>query len=571
MFFSPNAKQFFLESKQETLWASACNLDSGGCYSFAENAAKQLKNDYVGLKQNEDRNYQPIKKASQPTDAPKEPYRNICITGCCYYRAQYILKYLKKELDLSNVDHVYLVVPPWVLVENPQATAQKMQEIISMKKDANYTISLLTAGLHNDSPDCIGLPSPFPNLPKENKEVIPENYYGLMYVRDWVISDSASHENLVKNLASFLNKYFTQVNNIALSKTVLFPTVLIINTDPNMQVLITKEAALRNITVKFIDRLSEKDYTATLKQIGEKGGVIACNGVQTLIQATILNSPFLFYANNSSNHNFLYDTLKLIPPELKQTAAVILGLSDDDTLLNNKDNVLIVHQFLQTKTQQSLEKFESAMHESTLQLSNTELPKSKVPEIKLACENTPSLNLRDFIKKIKKSPLDTAEKRLKIIIQCLKGMGEAHKNGRIMENISADNFMYNDSTGTIKIINSENLPLLNKQPNPEQFIRNNLKNFANFMHAFMWDVLLKRSEKEKESFEAVETSLSSHNSPEIPINLLEDILSKYKASIIEPGRPSMAGHFSVQQANPQKEPNVKKDQQQVTLRLGKEI
>lgn len=489
MFASTSSMQFFTDSRRPTLWVSACTLDSGGCHSFGSNTAKSLKNDYVCVEVDmRDRSNPHIKKTFKEA-LSGQPYTNVCITGCCF-RPQ-VLEQLAEKYNLSKVQHVYIVVPPWIIMNNLALAA--LEELHTQK--GSYPITLLTTGLENNFHHCsIGLPSPILNPPKD-KEIVPPNCYGLMYIRNLNVTSPPPIQLLLpdelvdsdddeppppRDETGYLNRYFSQIRSIS---RVVSPEVLVISTNDSAEnEKIRNIAERQGVRVQFIEKLTEEDFLSALKQISQKRGVLATNGAQTLFQAAILNTPFLYYANKPATDKFLARLLKSMPADLQQTAAVILGLSDHDEVLKNSEMVSRVNLALQGKIQEALVKYERVKERC--------IPQAEQKENSLSDNNRASLseNLHLYIKKIKNDPQkDTAAKRLKILIECLNEVNKAHKADKELDRIQADTFMYNDQDGKIVISNYDKLASLPKnQSDREAHIKANLSSFAEFINVFMW-------------------------------------------------------------------------------------
>src|SRR6185295_4980291 len=112
---------------------------------------------------------------------------------------------------------------------------------------------------------------------------------------------------------------------------------------------------------RFIDRLPGENFLMAIKKIGAKGGIVANNGIQTLIQAILLESPVLYYLNKNTNKNFINQLADLLTtPVLNETAKVMLGISDKPELLEDSKNMELVRRTINTHLLKSIAKFEEA-------------------------------------------------------------------------------------------------------------------------------------------------------------------------------------------------------------------
>lgn len=364
----------FSNERAKTKIFSCCTLEaSGGCHSFGKSFAKELKTDYSGIARTS-----PFElKLFDKGDLSKS-HENICITGCELFK-EGILTEISKTHDLTQLKNVYLIVPPHIIIEDYKSTLDDIKETLnkelaelqkSGKMISQFTISLITTGLENEESKAhIGLPNPFPKLPPmEKSEPLASNCYGLIYfhglndVHPQVLS-TMFEENVDKSslptAKDFLASYFSRVIKQANKNKILNPAVIVTNYGGNKS-LIEVEAKKHNVDLRFETKLTNDEFAQILKQLGQKGGIVATNGAMTLIQSFITKCHVLFYANKQIIHDLLEQIVSLIPSSLKATAKVILGLSMNNKLLDNADQVEAVHKAIQDVFRDSLLRFEKA-------------------------------------------------------------------------------------------------------------------------------------------------------------------------------------------------------------------
>lgn len=112
----------------------------------------------------------------------------------------------------------------------------------------------------------------------------------------------------------------------------------------------------------------------------------------------------------------------------------------------------------------------------------------------------PGVPLNDFLKANKTNPDFTVVNRLTILLECLKELQWLHSHGYTHRDIHSGNFMYDDSTGRVKIIDfGKAQPLSSSAAERENEIRQDLSDFSIFLNSVTWNDKnkLEKSEKEK--------------------------------------------------------------------------
>lgn len=347
--------QFILNAHSgASLVVAICQSESGGCYTFGESLARALKADYIGVESRFDFLGMDVIKNQI---ASEQLYHNICMTGCrC--SASFVAEELSHIYDFYGVRHVYIVFPPHIVDSSDEP------KIISDAKktftfNADYSIELLKTGGDSRAIDTIGIPSPIPILP-DLKEITPNNCYGLMYFTLLIKNESYSKSS------RFLNLYFSEIEKTARRHSIEQPIIYAVRNDESEKKLIQKIAKDHSINIIFTDRLPPEQFALALREISQRGGIIASNGVQTIIQAFLLKGKVLYFANLKNNFHFIEKMLESIPEQLKGTAEVILGVSNKTKLLDDINKVNQINEILQSYFSASASKFEHAKDQYSL-------------------------------------------------------------------------------------------------------------------------------------------------------------------------------------------------------------
>jgi len=347
---------------------SSCGYNNSGCHTFGKNLADEFKSDHLGVA-----TLDGVDFFKQPINL-SQAYQYIIFTGCLITDSS-ILVQARKKYDFSNLKHTYIITTPWVVPDYDLLYKDLSKEY----SKHNFNVTLLTSGIGGNLSNCIGLPSPFPILSNtEPKEVFPENCYGLMYIRDLLsdpfiffvlrTEDGKPFPRNDKDV-KFLSTYFSQISRIANSdkdKSEFSPSVTVITTDSDEKKLVSEVAGKFKVSVNFVNRLSAENFIDELKSISKKGGIIACNGSHTLIQAIILDCNFMFFPSKRCNNSIVNQLLNLIPLDLKEIAKVILGLLNDVDLLSDSTKVERIYKIIGLFLKESMLKFERAKSQCML-------------------------------------------------------------------------------------------------------------------------------------------------------------------------------------------------------------
>jgi serine/threonine protein kinase len=151
------------------------------------------------------------------------------------------------------------------------------------------------------------------------------------------------------------------------------------------------------------------------------------------------------------------------------------------------------------------------------------------------------VNLRDFLKSNKKNPNIDAAKRLKFLIDCLKEVNGMHKKGYLHNDVSPLNYMYDDKTDTLKIIDFGRTEQLPQAPQEKQrCIDKELSAFADTMMGYLtWNDIYERailSDSEKKVLIDLRENMSDLGrrdydgdkvTAESAIHMLENVLSDH--------------------------------------------
>ena len=359
-------------TSSNTLFITTCSLQDGGCHSCGEDLAKALQKDHIGVSYNSEFD---IRIFKQKIKSPAEVYETICITGCKYDKPAILNKII--EQYGASPSKVYLVVPPHNILEDYQAELTELKESYAL--ECNGDISLIRTGIDINASHTIGLPSPITNLSTtDSKKVVSEQCYGLMYLRGFTKKNANSvlawmndEEDDSMTPKEFLSLYFSQISKIANAKSESAPSVIIVSADITEKKIISDEAKKFGVKLSFVDKLPAEDFLNTLKNIGDKGGIVASNGVQTLIQSALLNCLPFHFASQPSNLDFLNELVNAVATDLQNTAKVILGLSNQVSLLDDHDIVKKTQEAIQTILKASVAKFEQTKHQADSELQKS--------------------------------------------------------------------------------------------------------------------------------------------------------------------------------------------------------
>jgi hypothetical protein len=424
----------------QTLCISTCTLGSGGCHSFGESLALDLKSDYVGLKFNA-----PFTKIDIFKEKMCKPYfyENITITGCGF-NVEKNVGCVIRTYNISNLKNLFLLAPPHNIVDDYEGLTK---DVYSRHTSKPYKVTLISSGLGSHLLYNIGLPSPFPiKVTDETTNNISKNCLGLLYIRDLIMDNNLTRGDYIMaketgddkiifgKARNFLKLYFSQINELAKDKSIELPSVIAITSDSLDMKIILQMARQCKIEIKFVDKLPPAEFVKTLEQLGEKNGIVGQNGVQSLIQAYLLNCQVITFYNKSNNKLFFRQLADFVSSELKPTAKVIMGLSDKTELLKNKKNVTLVHQSLQANFKLSSEKFATAKAEIVKDIDVKSTPTMTAKEITAQLTKLTGL---PWAYDSKKKSAFTKGKIDESVLPYLKEQGFAVKKSKVAESASS--------------------------------------------------------------------------------------------------------------------------------------
>lgn len=363
-------EQFLNETKDSpTLCISTCSLDSGGCHSLGKSLADELHHDYVGMCDG-------LKKASFNEHITKTQYENVYITGCSFIKPNFFNS-ASQKYDFSKVKNVYIITPPHI-VTTPNYEQYNLALNVQYTTKCHHSIKLLTSGITVNHRSSIGLPSPFPAVTQhEQKKVLEDHTLGVVYIRDLILE--ADSQN-VGQAYLFLSQYFLKITRIAIEKGISNPSILILGSDEAEKQIYQMAAKTFKLNLIFKDKLPGDQFISALHETNKKHGVIACNGVQTFIQANLLGCEAVFHANKEQNKDFLRELLGKIPPEYNLVAKEILGLATGFESEKHPDHVKKIYEIIQENLKKGTEKFKQL--EQTCHIDTTPIQQPKAPESK---------------------------------------------------------------------------------------------------------------------------------------------------------------------------------------------
>lgn len=344
------SKFFTHASRDSGLIISTCAMNPSGCHAFGANLKAEFPNlDYMAANYVEDFFFQGIEVAIEPAYHSKK-WENIFITGCVVEDAAFCVNELKMKYDFSGVKHIYVIETPHLSKEiNDTYTDELKKECISFHASPEK-ISLLTSGIDSKPMQSIGLPCPYPLL--ESKYEVGEKCLGLMYDRN-------SYCFKAPNGQLYLDAYFGQVASIAKSRQVDSPVVMAVGIKKvEEKALLDEMAKKQGIRMEYPDRLSQADFIQAIKNLGSKGGLISCDGVQTLMQVFCLKAKAFYFNDVPQNTAFCQQVVNALPEEMRPIANAILGQGGYSALKDEKQ-MDIVFDALQSLLEKSVEVFEN--------------------------------------------------------------------------------------------------------------------------------------------------------------------------------------------------------------------
>lgn len=346
-------RKFHEAAQKPGILISTCTLSSSGCQDFGKALAAEYK--LTQLRFTCDKGSKGVTFACVDSDiileiaqAPSK-YEKTFITGCNLDVAPVIALRLIDDLKLTSVTDLYVVIAPHqskVFFEQFSIIFNKFKAQVQGK----YQVSVLTSGVDCNSDHAIGLPKPYPIL--ESKYEMNESCYGLMYNNhhpSWLQS--------LDNVSNYLLTYFLQVRLAAKNSKSKDATVFAIGINQYLHGFLEQLAGGLKLKIKFLEKLPQADFIQAIKAIAAKGGVIAMDGAQTMMQALSLGAKIFFY-DTDGNHGFCEQLVESLSSEHRAIASVILGLSDQYGLLKDQQKVALVYKSLQDLINTSVKKFE---------------------------------------------------------------------------------------------------------------------------------------------------------------------------------------------------------------------
>ena len=315
-----------------------------GCHDFCRNLATELNLDFIMISSLD------VATSSVEQKEETSKWKKLFISGCQLGKSADLIK----MLHFTAIDEIYLIVTPWLskrCTEHYDVLRGALQrQICKVFQIPDDKIKVLTSGIDNKASHCIGLPRPYPIL--DSKYEIDDHCFGLIYIRhiNAVLSKIGNND---------LQIYFSQIALAAKVKGYKDNiSVLAIETNLVYRKQLQEIADEFGITVKYLGKkLPQGDFIQVMKLIAEKKGVLAFDGVQSLMQGLYFGAKIFFY-NTSVNIPYCQQLIQAITPEYQSIASVLLGLSSDYDLLKDQPKVMNVYQSLQSLINAGIKKFE---------------------------------------------------------------------------------------------------------------------------------------------------------------------------------------------------------------------
>ncbi len=339
------AQEFFRDAKQgPTLCIITCKLNNGGCFAFGETLAKQFNNDFIFASTE-------LSIFRENIAKPATCYKMAYITGCCHSDPSF-LKTASRKYNFTKVECVFRITTPWDPIYDYN---DRKDYYTSLYAASPYIIKLLTSGLISEPDFSIGLPrqlpQPSPQPCTEQKKILEEHTLGIIYIRGLVLKPEETLQ-----AETFLGRYFLQISFLAQEKGISKPSVVILSKEEEIY---STYATLLGVTPLFKDKLPLDQFCTALKEVSEKRGIVATNGVVTFIQANELGCDVLFHGNKTKD--FLEMLLTTVPKPCRFAAKEILGLSSTMNSHEYPEEVKEVYTLFRGNIARSTKKFESLM------------------------------------------------------------------------------------------------------------------------------------------------------------------------------------------------------------------
>ena len=316
------------------LLITSCNSEpSWGCYHFGDTFydefQKKLDHIKVRVVIDSDQHF----TATFQNSLPKINYKYIYLTGCRVRAAEWIIDHLP-NFNRDVLETVYLVKPPHLQTSFASAEISALREKFIT---AAYNVHIVTTGFILPSLASIGSPSSISSK-SISKFQLPESCYGLIYINaaDLMTADGER----------FIKAYFSQVSIAARSNRESITTVAVIGMDGSDEnyIYINKIATKTNAAIKCIPspNLEQSNFIECIRQISRKNGIIATDDAHTVRQILNLKAKFLIFnpPNMKCNKAFYVSMVNMLPKKLQKLGKVILGQSNNYSLLREKKELL---------------------------------------------------------------------------------------------------------------------------------------------------------------------------------------------------------------------------------------
>ena len=352
------------------LGIGTCWHNPSGCYDILKGITSQLHHTpFVQIYINRDLQRQPgwFTFLNEPPQSATK-YTTAFFTGCGLDDTSMlsILNILANQYKFTNIKYSYLIVPPQASTESRLDSYQWMSFASTQKfKDSPYTPRLLYAGMDTHFPYSIGMP----RLELKNSDLeVPLKCYGLIRFSQVNVLHPrcATAQISIPKVTKYLNQYFQQVAKAGEECPIRPIQVIAIGVEPTHRELLLKLAKQHSIDIDFCDQYPkyrlphQEDFLKVLCTIKAKQGIVAFDDVSTqcLFQTLSIGSSVMLYADNNFYHELYTDLVNLLPKEYQPTAQVILGLSDNYQLLQNKEICQNIYKLLHLKINEAHQRFD---------------------------------------------------------------------------------------------------------------------------------------------------------------------------------------------------------------------
>lgn len=299
------------------LIVSACGLGSGGCHQFAVAwMGKYTQHTHIKAIFNGDIVLPNLERQTLAD------INFIVLTGCVLNQTELILDAFNYNLSSKKL---YALLPTFI--------GHKHEDYRLKLLTCHYNIDLYWSGLEEKS---IGIPKAI--YADEKVSHVHDSYFGLLYCSIAPLA-TPKGQKFLEYFFSEIKKQFDHTNKTLPIK------VLVVQPNDSHVAMLQLFAKRFDILLEISNRLTPGDFAARLKSTVKNRGLVACDGIQTLLETLSLKGRILFFSTirRQANIGFIKHCINHIPPELRETAKVLLGMSEDFKITDTTQTDKVYH------------------------------------------------------------------------------------------------------------------------------------------------------------------------------------------------------------------------------------